>query len=258
MFVVGLMVAGAATLVSVALLRRRATRIRWRRVLVRRPPDRRVLLARRYPAWPGQTLRGATAVLAATLAVGVVAGPVAAGVAFAYGACAAVIVRWWRRQRAESASRRTAVDAVAGLAAELRAGRPVGAALAAAATALRPPAAVGEAALRVGRRVRTAVDVAESSGAPLADVLDRLDIHLRAVDRTRAAAEAQAAGARMSALLLAALPVAGVGLGFAVGIDPLAVLLHTSLGAACLAGAVLLQVGGLAWAARLTRLEVST
>ena len=39
---------------------------------------------------------------------------------------------------------------------------------------------------------------------------------------------------------------------------PFAVLLHTPLGAACLAGAVLLQVAGLAWAARLTRLEVST
>ena len=82
--------------------------------------------------------------------------------------------------------------------------------------------------------------------------------HLRSLDRTRAAAEAQAAGARVSALMLAALPVAGVGLGFAVGIDPFAVLLHTPLGAACLGGAVLLQVAGLAWAARLTRLEVST
>ena len=114
-----------------------------------------------------------------------------------------------RRPRAGAA----AVDAVAGLAAELRAGLPVASALAAAGPALRPPQAVGEAARRVGERVGTAVAVAESSGAPLADVLDRLDHHLRAVDRARAAAEAQAAGARVSALLLAGLPVAGVGLG---------------------------------------------
>jgi tight adherence protein B len=250
---VWLMVAGMAALGALALLRWYATRARWRRLLARASPAR----VRRGPAWRRVPRVGA-AVFTGAVAAGVAAGPVAAGVAVAYGAVAAVIVRWWRRQRAESASRRTAADAVAGLAAELRAGQPVSAALAAVATALTPPAAIGPAALRVGRQVGTAVEVAEASGAPLADVLDRLDTHLRVVDRTRAAAEAQAAGARMSALLLAALPVAGIGLGFAVGIDPFAVLLHTPLGVACLAGAVLLQVGGLAWAARLTRLEVST
>ena len=62
---------------------------------------------------------------------------------------------------------------------------------------------VGATATRRGRRVAAAVAVAESSGAPLADVLDRLDNHLRAVDRARATAAAQAAGARVSALLLA-------------------------------------------------------
>jgi tight adherence protein B len=158
----------------------------------------------------------------------------------------------------EAASRRSAVDAVAGLAAELRAGSPVDAALTAASPALRPPQAVGDAALAVARRVAAAVEVAESSGAPLADVLDRLDSHLRAVDRGRAAAVAQAAGARASSLMLACMPVVGLGLGIAVGIDPFDVLLHSALGAACLAGAVVLQLCGLAWSARLSRLEAST
>jgi tight adherence protein B len=186
----------------------------------------------------------------------VTAGPVAAIVAATY---AALAVRLWaaaavRRERARS--HRAAVESVAALAAELRAGQPVGSALASA-DALRGPVVDGSAG-QVAARVCAAVSVAESSGAPLADVLDRLDTHLRAADRARATASAQAAGARASALLLAAMPVAGVGLGFAVGVDSVAVLLRTPLGGACLGGAVLLQLGGLAWADRLARVEVPT
>ena len=99
--------------------------------------------------------------------------------------------------------------------------------------------------------------LSEQTGAPLADVLDRLDGHLRATDRVRASASAQAAGARASSALLAAMPVAGVGLGTAVGVDAWPILLHTPLGAACLTGAGLLQLAGVAWTVRLARVEVS-
>jgi len=89
-------------------------------------------------------------------------------------------------------------------------------------------------------------------------VLERLENHLRGVDRARATAAAQAAGARVSALLLAAMPLAGVGLGGVIGVDPAPVLFRTRLGAACLFGAVSLQLAGLAWAIRLARIEVPT
>ena len=184
-------------------------------------------------------------------------GPVAAAVLGVYAGVAGWALRRSLDRRDESASWQRAVDAVAALAADLRAGLPTGVALAAA-TALQAPATVGKPASVVAERVAAAVRVAESSGAPLADVLDRLENHLRAVDRARATAAAQAAGARVSALLLAAMPLAGVGLGGVIGVDPAPVLLRTRLGVACLFGAVSLQLGGLAWATRLARIEVPT
>jgi tight adherence protein B len=57
-------------------------------------------------------------------------------------------------------------------------------------------------------------------------------------------------------MLLAAMPVAGLGLGFVVGTDPLGVLLHSPLGGACLIAAVVLQLAGVAWSTRLSRVEV--
>jgi tight adherence protein B len=110
----------------------------------------------------------------------------------------------------------------------------------------------------VAQRVSAAVALADETGAPLADVLDRLEADLRAGARARTAALAQAAGAKASAVLLAVLPVAGLAIGFAIGADPLAVLLRTPLGAACLVGAVLLQLAGLGWSAWLVRIGTLT
>jgi tight adherence protein B len=93
--------------------------------------------------------------------------------------------------------------------------------------------------------------LAERTGAPVADLVDRIEADGRAADRGRAAAAAHAAGARATALLLAGLPAGGIALGYAIGVDPLRVLLRTPLGAACVAGALILQLGGLAWADRL-------
>ena len=257
-----------SALVGVAAMRviaRRLARSRWRRVMrgigsSARPhgdgPDvaSGIRLGRPATAWRGRALVGRVAVGAGTLAA-VAAGPVAGGVAATY---AALGVRFWvrsTRQRAEARSYRAAVDSVAALAADMRAGQAVAPALASA-QAMRGPV-VGEPAAGVVGRVAAAVALAEASGAPLAEVLDRLDTHLRGVDRARATASAQAAGARASALLLAAMPVAGLGLGVAVGVDSASVLLHTPLGSACLAGAVVLQLAGLAWAGRLSRVEVA-
>lgn len=195
--------------------------------------------------------------LAAALLGSVAGGPVAGAVLGAYGACGAAAGMRWLRHRAEARSHRAAVDAVVGLAAELRAGIPASVALATVAPILEGPAVFGADAASVGRRVGAAAQLAESTGAPLADVLDRLDGHLRAVDRARGTAAAQAAGARASAGLLAAMPLGGVCLGFLVDTDPLHVLLHTPLGAGCLVGAVGLQLVGLAWSVRLSRLEVA-
>jgi tight adherence protein B len=239
---------------------RRAARARWRRLLldpdaVARPRGLARALKRRVTtAGRRSTVAGGAA--AAAMIGMVMAGPMAGLVLAVYAGTAVEVAARRRTRLAHERSRRFAVDAVAALAAELRAGLPVSAALAAAAGSLEGPAVEGRGAAAVARRVAESIDLAESSGAPLADVLDRLDAHLRAVDRAGAAAGAQAAGARASASLLAAMPVAGVGIGFVIGTDPLRVLLHTPLGAACLAGAAILQLAGLAWASRLSTIEV--
>ncbi|MGH8791028.1 MAG: type II secretion system F family protein, partial [Stackebrandtia sp.] len=59
------------------------------------------------------------------------------------------------------------------------------------------------------------------------------------------------AGAAASARLLAFLPVTGLLLGEAVGVEPTALLLHTPLGAACAFGAAALQAAGLMWSHRI-------
>ncbi len=102
-----------------------------------------------------------------------------------------------------------------------------------------------------------AVDLAEVSGAALVDLLNRLDEHVRAMDKIRSGAQAQSAGSVASAALLAFMPVAGVFLGALIGTNPVAVLFHSKLGAVCTAAGLALQMGGLGWTLSLLRVEVS-
>ena len=251
-----LFVVGAVGLVAAAVLPALRARRRWRRVLTKPSlapnSEQRPRLTRLAGRWPIGVAAGL-----ATAAGVMLGGPVGGAVAAGYATAAAVLWRRRTRLRAESTSRVAAVDAVAALAAELRAGMAVGPAMAAVRPSVEGPGVVGEGAHAVRRRLDAAVELAETSGAPLADVLDRLDIHLRAAERARATGEAQGAGALASAALLAVMPVAGTGLGVLVGLDPAQVLLHTPIGAACVCAALVLQLAGLAWSVRLGRIEVA-
>jgi tight adherence protein B len=257
-------VGGATLVVSAAIPALRARR-RWRRLLQGSPRQTSKLApqrdARGYPIWrslPMDRWWSVATISAGFGALGLtLGGPVAGTVAASYGAAAVVMLNRRSRTKNESQSRVVAVDAVAALAAELRAGAAVGPALATIRASVEGPRVVGAGAHAVAGRLTAAIELAETSGAPLADVLDRLDSHLRAAERARSTAEAQAAGALASAALLAVMPVAGAGLGVLVGINPAQVLLHTPIGAACLCAAVLLQLAGLAWSARLSRIEVA-
>ena len=104
---------------------------------------------------------------------------------------------------------------------------------------------------RPGQLAQAAVRLADRTGAPLADLIERIEADARSADRGMAAAAAQAAGARATAWLLAALPLGGIGLGYGIGVDPLQVLLHTPIGGGCAVAAIALQVVGLLWADRL-------
>ncbi|WP_257033660.1 type II secretion system F family protein [Streptomyces sp. Ag109_G2-15] len=135
-------------------------------------------------------------------------------------------------------------DAQAAVVAAARFGGDVPGALAVAA---RQPGAEGLLGLAACWRV--AVD----QGAGLAAGLDRLDAALRAERDQRADLRAQLAGARATALMLAALPVLGLLLGSAMGADPLRVLLHSGAGLGCLVAGAVFEGAGMWWAARIVR-----
>ena len=195
---------------------------------------------RAVPVLDRRWMFGAAAVAGPVVAVA--AGP-AAGLAV--GVYTGLAVRAAARRQATRAvadARTRTLDGLCALAADLRVGLPP--------AGLSPtvPALPDE---RIGRLASSVWRLAEQTGAPAADLVERIEADARAMDRSRAAAAAQAAGARATAWLLAALPLGGIALGYGIGVDPLRVLLHTPVGAACTTGALVLQLAGLAWADRL-------
>ena len=102
------------------------------------------------------------------------------------------------------------------------------------------------------------LDIAEASGCPLADVLTRFAAQLEAEDDADAARQTALAGPKATVRLLTWLPLMGLGLGAALGVDPLATLLGTPLGLAALFGGVVLTAAGRVWSARLVSVAAGT
>lgn len=222
------------------------------------PRLRPQILAGRW-SLPIMDVRPAT-VLALAFALPVAVGTllqsvVAGGVVGVYGMVAVRLLARRRAEQVRSRHRAGQLDLLATAAADLRAGLPAGTALAGLASEEPGGGAAGDrgAGEPLRARVRAAVVLAERTGAPLAEVLERIEADARGADRARAASAAQTAGSRATAWLLAGLPLGGIALGYAIGADPLAVLLVTPIGAACAFGAVALQLAGLGWVGRITR-----
>lgn len=170
-----------------------------------------------------------------------------------------------RRRRAD-ATAAAVLETCEVLAAELRAGRPPGAALATASEQWPPLGPVAEAfglgadvpaALRrlAGSRrgahdlrlLAGAWEVAHQSGAGLADALDRTARGIRTRRRTRRLVESELASARATSRLVALLPVAVLLTGSGAGGDPWAFLLGTPVGLGCLVAGLSLIAAGLVW-----------
>lgn len=187
-------------------------------------------------------------------------------------ALTAVVPCMLRRRRARRVVARRAgdvVDVVFALAAELRAGRTPGRALAlvaGAGTSLAPQLSQAAAAVDAGgsasvelgriadlpgcgglRSTAAAWAVTESAGGPVADVLDRMGEVLDAEAQSRAALDAALAGPRATMALLAALPVLGLVLGQSLGAHPVGLLLRRPLGWSLLAGGAVLDITGVVW-----------
>lgn len=211
---------------------------------------------------------GAVGVVAAAAVAG---GPVAALLVTAAGALLAHRRRSWRVQAAVTAAREGEVEALGTLAAELRAGRQplaalavvepsagaMGAALAGAravallggdvGAALSGAAAAGGAL----QRLAAAWQISERTGAPLAEVVSRVEVEARVASVANQRADVELAGARATGAILALLPLLGVGLGQAMGAHPAHFLLHTAAGALCCGCGLVLEIAGGAWIARL-------
>ncbi|WP_237285927.1 type II secretion system F family protein [Streptomyces niveus] len=95
--------------------------------------------------------------------------------------------------------------------------------------------------------------VAVDGGAGLAAGLERLGATLRAQRDQEDALRAQLAGAWSTVVVLALLPLVGLAMGWAMGADPMNVLLHTPAGLSCLVVGGLLEAVGFWWAGRIVR-----
>lgn len=101
------------------------------------------------------------------------------------------------------------------------------------------------------RAVAAAWEVAEQSGAALAEVLDQVAAGLRSDDDARAEVVAALAPPRATAKMLACLPLFGLGLGASMDAHPVDFLLRTDLGLMCLGAGVLLALVGVWWVERM-------
>ncbi|MHA7189071.1 type II secretion system F family protein [Arthrobacter sp. MDT2-16] len=95
--------------------------------------------------------------------------------------------------------------------------------------------------------------VAERSGAPLAGILERYAAQLDADLEGLSARETALAGPRATVVLLAWLPAVGLFLGFALGLNPLEVLLGSFLGRLAFAAGLLLMIVSRIWSGALVR-----
>ncbi|MEN8583732.1 hypothetical protein ABFP37_13605 [Burkholderia sp. RS01] len=113
--------------------------------------------------------------------------------------------------------------------------------------------AAGSREPRIWQELAACFDIAEASGCPLADVLTRFAAQLEVEDDAEAARQTALASPKATVTLLTWLPLLGLGLGFCLGVDPLAMLLGTPIGVAALVAGIVLTVAGRLWSARLVR-----
>ena len=231
-------------------------------------------------AWCARSAPGRPARWAGATAVGLIA---AIAVGPGCGVCAAVVLSVCGRAWADHRDSRTArqhddalVEAIAVVAAEVRSGHApaaalragglaagggvVGAALRDAAStstlggdagvALAAAAGAGPVGDGLGQ-VAAAWQVSARSGAALGVVLDRVERDLRSERARHRRLDAELAGPRATAALLAGLPVVGLGLGAAMGAHPARVLLQTVPGQVALATGAILDGLGVWWTARI-------
>lgn len=241
-------------------------------------PPRVARLHARDPATGARSAQVLTRLLPAGAVAGVIAaggmvgGATGAVIGFAVALPVLTAVLLWRRHRSRRVAAANAREVAAAcqlLVGLLRVGHVPAAALRVAARdapVLAEAAAmldIGSAAGPVLRRLgavrgrvglvelAAAWDVAERTGASLTATLDALADRLSARQAVEQVISAELSAPRATGRLLAALPLAGVVLGYAFGGDPLSFLTGSVPGRVSLSAGVVLGCAGLFWTERI-------
>lgn len=117
----------------------------------------------------------------------------------------------------------------------------------------RPMDATAAAAQRMWRDLASCWEVSERTGAPLALLLENYARHLQDRLDGRAGRRTALAGPKATATLLGWLPLLGLGLGTAMGADPIGTLLLTASGWPVLVIGAVLMIGARLWSRELVR-----
>lgn len=116
---------------------------------------------------------------------------------------------------------------------------------------VRSPAAGRPAAVWQWRRIAAVWSVAERRGIALAGLLDTARADLVTRESFSRRAEAGLAGARSTAMVLAALPLVGIAFGELMGATPLRILTGGGIGQILLLAGIIFDCSGLAWSERI-------
>ncbi|MGW6172726.1 type II secretion system F family protein [Arthrobacter sp. NPDC055138] len=117
----------------------------------------------------------------------------------------------------------------------------------------RVDAAAAAAAERMWRDLASCWEVSERTGAPLALLLENYARHLQDRLDGRAGRRTALAGPKATATLLGWLPLLGLGLGTAMGADPVGTLLLSASGWPVLVSGAMLMIGARLWSRDLVR-----
>ena len=194
------------------------------------------------PDWPVPLLIAVLLGGAAWMRAGPAAAVPLGGVAATVTATVLSVLASGRRSRAISRARDQLERSLALVCAELEAGSS--------------PERARSLAEGSSGEIDAAWQIAELTGAPLTEVLGRVRADVAARRDTARQVRAAVAGPASSAVLLALLPLLGAGLGVAMGVDPLRVLLGTSAGRLLLCLAAMLDAAGVVWTQHLIQKAV--
>jgi len=235
------------------------------------PVDQRIL----PPTAPFARLRpfllGVGVVAAALLAVDAVAGARGFWLGMPVviiGVTTSVLVRAGTARRHAAAARQQVAQAGAILATQVRIGQPPLVAVRSAAEDC-PVLATAVAVVDLGgdpvavwrqqaaapgfeglAEIARAWQVSVRTGADLADALDKVADSLFEDDALGLVIAGEAAGPRATGKIMAVLPLVGIGLGYAIGGDPLGFLTGSPYGWACLLIGTVLACAGVVWMER--------